>query len=89
MIVRWGLGSLEEVLAELSVSAPLLITEELWKETELPVAQRFHGARPHAEITGVREATALAQGRGRPGRPGRRKRHGHHQGGVGADRACR
>jgi alcohol dehydrogenase class IV len=61
MIVRWGLGSLEEVLAELSVSAPLLITEELWKETELPVAQRFHGARPHAEITGVREAKALAQ----------------------------
>ena len=32
MIVRWGLESLEEVLAELSVSAPLLITEELWQE---------------------------------------------------------
>jgi maleylacetate reductase len=61
MIVRWGLESLEEVLAELSVSAPLLITEELWQGTELPVARRFHGARPHAEITGVREATALAQ----------------------------
>jgi maleylacetate reductase len=61
MIVRWGLESLEEVLAELSVSAPLLITEELWQEIELPVARRFHGARPHAEITGVREATALAQ----------------------------
>jgi maleylacetate reductase len=61
MIVRWGLESLEEVLAELSMSAPLLITEELWQETELPVARRFHGARPHAEITGVREATALAQ----------------------------
>jgi maleylacetate reductase len=61
MIVRWGLESLEEVLAELSVSAPLLITEELWQETELPVAQRFHGARPHAEITGVREAAELAK----------------------------
>ena len=61
MIVRWGLNSLEEVLAELSVSAPLLITEELWQDTELPVARRFHGARPHAEITGVRQATALAQ----------------------------
>jgi maleylacetate reductase len=61
MIVRWGLDSLEEVLAELSVSAPLLITEELWQDTELPVARRFHGARPHAEITGVRAATALAQ----------------------------
>jgi maleylacetate reductase len=61
MIVRWGLESLEEVLAELSVSAPLLITEELWQDIELPVQRRFYGARPHAEITGVREATALAQ----------------------------
>jgi maleylacetate reductase len=61
MIVRWGLESLEEVLAELAVNAPLLITEELWQDTELPVAQRFHGARPHAEITGVREAAELAK----------------------------
>jgi len=61
MIVRWGIDALEEVLAELSVRRPLLITEELWQELELPVAQRFHGARPHAEIAGVRAATALAQ----------------------------
>ena len=62
MIVRWGLDSLEDVLEELSVRQPLLITEELWQELELPVAQRFHGARPHAEIGGVREALALAEG---------------------------
>jgi maleylacetate reductase len=62
MIVRWGLGSLQEVLDELSVKHPLLITEELWQEVELPVARRFHGARPHAEITGVREAAELAEG---------------------------
>jgi maleylacetate reductase len=62
MIVRWGLDALPEVLDELSVKQPLLITEELWQEVELPVARRFHGARPHAEITGVREATALAEG---------------------------
>jgi maleylacetate reductase len=62
MIVRWGLDALSEVLDELSVKQPLLITEELWQEVELPVARRFHGARPHAEITGVREATALAEG---------------------------
>jgi maleylacetate reductase len=62
MIVRWGLDSLEDVLAELSVSEALLITEPLWQELELPVARRFHGARPHAEIGGVREATALAEG---------------------------
>jgi maleylacetate reductase len=62
MIVRWGLDSLDEVLAELSVSAPLLITEELWRELDLPVAKRFHGAQPHAGIEGVREALALAEG---------------------------
>jgi maleylacetate reductase len=62
MIVRWGLDALQEVLDELSVKQPLLITEELWQEVELPVARRFHGARPHAEITGVREATTLAEG---------------------------
>jgi maleylacetate reductase len=62
MIVRWGLDSLEDVLEELSVRQPLLITEELWQELDLPVAQRFHGARPHAEIGGVREALALAEG---------------------------
>jgi maleylacetate reductase len=62
MIVRWGLDALQEVLDELSIKQPLLITEELWQDVELPVARRFHGARPHAEITGVREATALAEG---------------------------
>jgi maleylacetate reductase len=62
MIVRWGLDTLQEVLDALSIKQPLLITEELWQEVELPVARRFHGARPHAEITGVREATALAEG---------------------------
>jgi maleylacetate reductase len=60
MIVRWGLDALAEVLDALFVRAPLLITEELWDGVELPVARRFNGARPHAEITGVREATALA-----------------------------
>src|SRR5919198_2370511 len=62
MIVRWGLESLPQVLEELGVGDPLLITEELWRDVELPVARRFHGARPHAEIGGVREATALAEG---------------------------
>ena len=61
MIVRWGLGSLGEVLDELGVEDPLLITEELWQQVELPVARRFHGARPHAETTGVNAAAELAQ----------------------------
>jgi maleylacetate reductase len=62
MIVRWDLESLPDVLAELSVREPLLVTEPLWQELELPVARRFHGARPHAEIGGVREAVALCDG---------------------------
>jgi alcohol dehydrogenase class IV len=60
MIVRWGIDALDEVLAELSIRRPLLITEELWQDLELPVARRFLGARPLGEITGVREATARA-----------------------------
>jgi maleylacetate reductase len=62
MIVRWGLDALEEVLSELDVATPLLITEELWQHLELPVAKRFHGAQPHAAIDGVRAAAAMAEG---------------------------
>jgi alcohol dehydrogenase class IV len=61
MIVRWGLHELDEVLAELSVTRPLLLTEELWNELELPVAGRFDGCQPHAGIAGVRQALELAQ----------------------------
>jgi alcohol dehydrogenase class IV len=62
MIVRWGLDELGDVLAELSIARPLLVTEALWKDVELPVAKRFDGAQPHAGIAGVREALALAEG---------------------------
>jgi maleylacetate reductase len=62
MIVRWGLDSLDDVLAELSIRTPLLITEELWEDLDLPVAKRFHGAQPHAGIAGVRAALAMAEG---------------------------
>jgi maleylacetate reductase len=63
MIVRWGLEALPEVLEEVSVSDPLLIASGRWKSFELPVAgRRFHGVRPHAELTGVREAVAACDG---------------------------
>jgi maleylacetate reductase len=62
MIVRWGLASLQEALDELSVRRPLLITTAQWQDLRLPVAQRFHGARPHAEAAGVNEAAELAGG---------------------------
>jgi alcohol dehydrogenase class IV len=56
MLVRWGLEALPEVLAEMSITRPALISTERWRELELPVARRFHGARPHAELAGVRGA---------------------------------
>ncbi len=64
MIVRWGLDALPGVLTELSVSDPLLISTERWRDYELPVAlkRRFYGVQPHAEVAGVREARAAADG---------------------------
>ena len=62
MIVRWGLDELPGVLDELSVSEPLLISSERWRDFALPVAQRFHGVQPHAEIAGVRAAVEAAAG---------------------------
>ena len=62
MIVRWGLEALPGVLEELSVRDPLLISTERWREVELPVARRFYGARPHAEIGGVRAAIEASAG---------------------------
>jgi maleylacetate reductase len=53
VIVRWGLGALPGVIEELSISRPLLISTERWRKLELPVARRFHGVRPHAELSGV------------------------------------
>jgi maleylacetate reductase len=63
MIVRWGLDALPGVLEELSVREPLLISTERWSAVDLPgVGRRFHGVQPHAEVTGVRAATASADG---------------------------
>lgn len=62
MIVRWGLDTLPSVLEELSVSDPLLISTERWRDVELPVTRRFYGVLPHAEVAGVRGALAEAEG---------------------------
>src|SRR5919204_4009038 len=65
VIVRWGLAELPGVMDELSISRPLLISTERWRHVQLPVRDRFHGARAHAEIAGInaaREAAAGADG---------------------------
>ena len=58
MIVKWGLSLLPDVLAELKVERPMLISTQRWGHLHLPVAKAFYGALPHAEITGVNAAIA-------------------------------
>ena len=60
MIVRWGLGDLAGVLAELGIERPLLVTSTRWASLELPVAKRFDGVRPHAPVETVTAAIAAA-----------------------------
>jgi maleylacetate reductase len=62
MIVRWGLESFPAVLEELSVGQPLLISSERWRDFALPVARRFNGVQPHAELAGVQAALAASAG---------------------------
>lgn len=63
MIVRWGLDQLPGLLDELSVGDPLLIASGRWSSFAVPgVRRRFHGVQPHAEVTGVRDATAACDG---------------------------
>ena len=62
MIVRWGLGELPGVLAQVAVERPLLVTSERWRDLELPAAERFHGVRPHVPVETVERATAAAEG---------------------------
>jgi maleylacetate reductase len=61
VIVRWGLPELGPLLHELDFGQPLLISSARWAELELPVAERFHGVKPHAEVDAVREATERAE----------------------------
>jgi alcohol dehydrogenase class IV len=60
VIVRWGLDSYPEVLAELGIERPLLITTRRWDHLQLPVAARFSGVRRHVPRETVEEAVAAA-----------------------------
>jgi maleylacetate reductase len=62
VIVRWGLAELPGVLGELSISRPLLVSSERWRHVQLPVRDRFHGVRAHAEIAGIKAAREVADG---------------------------
>jgi maleylacetate reductase len=57
--VRWGLEALPELLA--SCEQPLLVSTDRWRDLALPVAERFHDVRSHAERAGVDAAIVRAQ----------------------------
>lgn len=59
MIVRWGLDALPVLLE--SYSRPLLVSTERWRTLAVPIEERFHDARSHAELAGVEAATARAE----------------------------
>lgn len=62
MIVRWGLDSLPQVLAELGIERPLLVTTRRWDGVSLPVAARFAGCRRHVPASTVAAAVSAAEG---------------------------
>lgn len=59
MIVRWGIASLSEVLDEVGMTRPLLVSTKRWEMYDLPIERRFYGALPHAAVDGVRAAIAM------------------------------
>jgi maleylacetate reductase len=59
MIVRWGLDELPVLLER--YERPLLVSTERWRTLDVPIAERFHGARAHAEAAGVEAATTRAR----------------------------
>jgi maleylacetate reductase len=61
MIVRWGLGALGDILAELGIRRPLLVTTPRWEELELPVRERYTGVRRHAPLETVEAAVVAAR----------------------------
>jgi maleylacetate reductase len=61
VIVRWGLEAYPELLAELGVRRPLLVTTRRWDDLDLPAAARFAGVRQHVPRDTVDEAIDAAR----------------------------
>jgi maleylacetate reductase len=60
VIVRWGLGELRPLLAELGIRRALLVTSGRFAALDLPVESRFVGVRRHSPVETVAAATAAA-----------------------------
>ena len=62
MIVRWGLDAYRELLEELGMSAPLLVTTDRWRTLDLPRGRAFYGVRRHVPRSTVDDAVAQVDG---------------------------
>jgi maleylacetate reductase len=62
VIVRWGLSTYPELLAELGIEWPLLVTSRRWESLDLVAAKRFSGVRAHAPSDTVEAARRAAEG---------------------------
>lgn len=62
MIVRWGIHQAGPLLGELGIERPLLVTSARFADVDVPVADRFSGARRHSPLDVVAVATAAAAG---------------------------
>lgn len=62
MIVRWGIHQVGPLLGELGIERPLLVTSARFADVDVPVADRFSGARRHSPLDVVAVATAAAAG---------------------------
>ena len=54
MTVRWGLSSYPELLAELGIERPLLVTSRRWESLDLEAAKRFSGVESSRQLYVVR-----------------------------------
>lgn len=62
MIVRWGLDELGDLLLELDIMRPLLVSTERWAHLELPVRSRFLGVEAHVPVATVEAAARAVAG---------------------------
>jgi maleylacetate reductase len=62
VIVRWGLAAYPELLPELGVEHPLLVTTRRWAGLGLPVEKTFDGVESHVPSATVEAAIAAAEG---------------------------
>ncbi len=61
MIVRWGLASFSELLGELGIASPVLVTTPRWLRLGLPAVHVFDGVRPHVPSETVEQARVVAE----------------------------